>query len=185
MQYYSKAKARGTIAALVAINDICSLLEQIKNRLNINKLNSNFTILAKILGISDITSGISVTKKAFGYILYGQESWNVDGFINYATEASNSIFMTYRGQESYNYSLTSSEMQLVLKFRIARNNINTSLKEIDEFFVNYLPDIHVDETDIMTLKYYVPQAQADFFNILLNKNLLLKNSGQQIVFEYT
>ncbi|MDR1997287.1 MAG: DUF2612 domain-containing protein [Candidatus Margulisbacteria bacterium] len=182
-QYRDKPRAAATIRALVEINNLYDLIEQIKYGINLNADSSAQKIIGLILG-NNALDGEKVIRDVFGYKLYSQPSTIFSGYITYDSPVADDSFYTYSSAGD-DYIPSQEELKITNKFTIFRNNGNTTLKEIDEFLLNYLPEVYVDETANMTLTYYVPGSMQDLFDILYKKNLLPKSSGVQILFSYT
>jgi hypothetical protein len=184
IQYHDKPRARGTIATFVAINMLVDLIKQIQNGLDIKSPNSNQKIIAKMLGVGNLANIMKITRAMFGYRTYSNLFAGIFGYINYQIEITDIIYNTYSGSNDYDYKLSNEELRIANLFAIFRSNLNPTLESIDGFLLQHLPEIYVDETANMELTYYIPESAQQIFRILLQKNLIPKPSGVNVLFDY-
>jgi hypothetical protein len=163
---------------------LVDLIKQIQDGLDIKNPNSNQKIIAKMLGIGDFANIIEITRTMFGYRTYSNLFVGISGYVNYQTEITDVIYNTYFGGNDYDYELSNDELRIANLFAIFRNNLNPTLESIDRFLLQHLPEVYVDETANMELTYYIPEAAQQIFGILLQKNLIPKPSGVNVLFGY-
>jgi hypothetical protein len=184
IQYHNKPRARETVATFVAINMLVDLIKQIQNGLDIENPNSNQKIIAKMLGVGDFANIMKITRMMFGYRTYSNLFAGLSGYINYQIEITDIIYNTYFGGNDYDYELSNEELRIANLFAIFRNNLSPTLESIDKFLLQHLPEVYVDETASMELTYYIPESAQQIFGILLQKNLIPKPSGVNVLFDY-
>lgn len=191
IQYRGQEKAPQHMAAFLENNTIYELIREVENGYNIDEnlgpvaVGVQLDVIAKYVGADRIVTGIDFTRVYFGSADYGgspPES-EVSGSPIYGeVNPPDAQVLTYNSDQESLYSLTDSELLLVIKLKIAQNNSNHSTFEVDlileEFFSG---NVIFTDNENMTGSYVFSEDSRRLVEIAQSENAIPKPAAVGII----
>ncbi len=145
VQYRVQPRALSTIEVLANCALCDGLPEELRVAFDLNTaVGAQLTILGKIVGVPRNVIGLDLEHSFFSFTDYVGEPASI-GFGDYTDDPyGNDLFLSYF--DTATYTLTDSEMRVLIQLAIIYNNIWTSLKQVkDALWAAFLGEINVDE----------------------------------------
>ena len=190
IQYSEKAKARATIELITSIlipanSETDNLLfNDIEDGFNIeDSIGAQLDLLGKYIGFSRSFIEISYDDGTyFAFTEYSSPTIpsDVEGFLDYST-IKDGLILTYDDVHS-DSKLNDADYRMMLKLKIVLNNANGTTKQINDSLYSFFGDgIKLDSGGTMKQIYFFDQSLLDIVTFALQKNLLPKPAGVQII----
>ena len=158
LQYKNKPNASGTIAALINALMIYDIIRAVENGYGIDTaVGVQLNVLAKYVGAERVVTRVDFSRTFFGFVDYNEPEpyVNVVGLLPYdELNPPDAQFLKYVAGQQSQYTLTDAELRILIKLKIAQNNSNHSVGEIDDILDEFFPDqvIFTDNFN-MTISY--------------------------------
>lgn len=186
IQYNNKPKAKATIELLVDELLADGLVQDVINAYNLDTAVGNqLDVLGQYIGIDRFYRGIELEGAFFSFAedtTEWEETSTRKGFstdANFNTKDGN--FLTSDDVISGTLRLRDDNYRLLFKLKIVQNNINHSLKSIDDGLSSFFgSNIRVDDIGNMSIIYFVKSEQRNIFNVALQKGVVPKPMGVRI-----
>ena len=172
VQYRNQLKAQATVK-LFTNSSVCDGLPlQLQTCFNLDTAFGNqLTIIGKIVGVPRNVIGLNLNYNYFNFTDYsGQPASN--GFTDYASQPDTSGIFLLDYNDSFVYTMTDTDMRVVIKLAILQNSKALTFKNIKEGLWEYFKgDINVT-TSSMALaytaktSYTIAMTVAQFLNLL-------------------
>jgi hypothetical protein len=142
IQYHIKTKAKATISALVGEEMIYDIAIAVRDGFNLETaIGKQLEILGSIIGVDRLITGASFTRNYFGYALYTDVApFTYYGYADYTDTSADEQFRLYIEDNRALYDLNDTELRMMLKMQIIKNNSNGSMKAIDDLLLSFFPD---------------------------------------------
>lgn len=142
IQYHIKTKAKATISALVGEEMIYDIAIAVRDGFNLETaIGKQLEILGSIIGVDRLVTGASFTRDYFGYALYTDTSpYTYYGYADYTDIDVDEQFRLYIEDNRALYDLNDTELRMMLKMQIIKNNSNGSMEAIDDLLLSFFPD---------------------------------------------
>lgn len=145
LQYRTKSNAQRTISAFIRALMIYDLIRDVENGYNVDTaVGLQLDVIAKYVGAERVASGIVIFDRTFfSYIDYNEPGphTGIVGYIRYdETNTPDAQYLRYRTDQQSIYTLTDSELRIIIKLKILQNNSNHSVGEIDNLLNTFFPD---------------------------------------------
>lgn len=144
LQYRNKPNAAGTIIAIIESLMIYDLIREVENGYNVDdSIGVQLDVLAKYVGAKRTVTQVDFTRTFFGFVDYAEPEpyVNVAGLLPYDEEnPPDAQFLNYVAGQQSQYTLTDAELRILIKLKIAQNNSNHSVGEIDNILNDFFPD---------------------------------------------
>ena len=142
IQYHIKTKAKATISALVGEEMIYDIAIAVRDGFNLETaIGKQLEILGTIIGVSRTVTGASFTRAYFGYALYTDVTpFKYLGYADYTAVNVDEQFRLYIEDNRALFDLNDTELRMMLKMQIIKNNSNGSMKAIDDLLLSFFPD---------------------------------------------
>lgn len=178
LQYKGKPKAEAEIRALINTINIYEIIDEVKNAYNLETAKGNqLDVLGKYHNIDRTIKGAAFTRDYFGFAEYGDAAFTFFTYTEYAKQAPDVQFRSYRESEKSLYDLTDSEFLFCIKLKIIADQSNASGKGIDDFFDRYFFNqaIFSDFTEgNMAITYIFEESVERLVTIAISQGLLPK-----------
>ena len=182
IQYRGKPKAEKTIEAFIRLVILFELINQVKKGFDINTAQGRqLDILAKYAGVRRQITGVDFSRRFFGYSTYDEPDppYKWTGYVSYEnSSAGSSKVFSYDENQAELLVLNDSELRLFIRLGVFRNSKNTSLKEIDDFLLGFMPSVSAEEIGLMRLRFVAPNDLDYLFPIIQGEGLLPKSAGE-------
>ena len=172
VQYRNKTKAIATVK-LFANSSVCDGLPlQLLNCFNLDTaFGEQLTIIGKIVGVPRNVIGLNLNYNYFNFTNYsGTPASN--GFTQYSAQPDTSGLLLLDYNDSFVYTMTDTDMRVVIKLAILQNSKALTFKNIKEGLWEYFKgDINVT-TSAMAIaytaktSYTIAMTVAEFLNLL-------------------
>jgi hypothetical protein len=172
VQYRNKTKAIATVK-LFANSSVCDGLPlQLLNCFNLDTaFGEQLTIIGKIVGVPRNVIGLNLNYNYFNFTDYsGTPASN--GFTDYGSQPDTSDLLLLDYNDSFVYTMTDTDMRVVIKLAILQNSKALTFKNIKEGLWEYFKgDINVTSSAMAlayTAKtsYTIAMTVASFLNLL-------------------
>lgn len=177
LQYYSKPKARATIAAAAEALMVYELLISIKNGYDIETAQgAQLDVLGKYLGSDRVVTGIAFTRDYFGFSGYGDVApFTFSPYLEYGEISPDVQYRRYQESAESLFSLNDEEYREILKLKIVQNNGNASNKDIDDLISEFFDNQAIfTDRENMTISYIFQGNQERLVTIALSEGLIPK-----------
>ena len=141
IQYNNKPKARAHIQAIITALMIYDIAIAVRDGFNLETaIGKQLDILSKIIGVSRTVTGASFTRNYFGYALYTDTApFKFSGYADYTAINVDEQFRLYVEDNRALFDLNDTELRMMLKMQIIKNNSNGSMKAIDDLLDAFFP----------------------------------------------
>ena len=187
LQYRKKPRALGTIESIIRVLMIFDLMRQIENGYCVeDAVGVQLDVLAKYTGAQRVVTGIAFNRFFFayiGYILYDQpKPQNINGFVRYNEEdIPDGQFFRYSTEQESIYSLTDQELRMIIHLKIAQNNTNHSVVEIDNILSMFFPNqVIFSDNFNMAISYIFDSTISRIINIAVAQKAIPKPAGVEL-----
>ncbi len=182
LQYRGKTKAPRTISAIIQALMIYDLMITVENGYNVNSaIGMQEDIIAKYVGAERVATSILIDRTFFGYIEYAQSGpvTDVVGYIQYDQEDTpDAQYLRYQTDQESIYTLNDSELRIIIMLKIAQNNSNHSVSEIDNILNMFFPgQIIFTDNFNMTISYLFDSSVSRIIEIAVAQNSIPKPAG--------
>lgn len=181
IQYHNKIKARAHISALVTAAMIYDIAIAVQDGFNIETaIGAQLDILSKIIGVDRIVTGASFTRDYFGYALYTDPgpTYAFFGYADYTNTSVDEQFRLYIEDNRALYDLNDTELRMMLKMQIIKNNSNGSMKSIDDLLTAFFPnEVIFTERYPMGETFIFEEGLRRLATIAQSEDLLPRPSG--------
>jgi len=189
LQYKNKPNSEGTISSIIRALMIYDLIRSVENGYNVDTaIGVQLDVLAKYAGVARVSSGIDFSRTYFGFVDYDEPTpyEDVVGLILYDEEnPPDAQFLEYETDEGSLYELTDSELRILIKFKIAQNNINNSVGEIDDIINEAFPgQVVFDDNFDMTISYTFSSDLSRMVSIMVSQNAIPKPAGVGLIVNF-
>lgn len=179
IQYNSKEKAKATIELLVNTILADGLVFDTRDAFNLDDaVGVQLDIIGKWVGVDRFYSDESFGDSVFGFAdahNVGSVSANITGFDDAAAPDKTGVFTDAEGVISNGVALTDDNYRIIIKFKIAQNNIDHSNKSIDDaLFETFGTELFAKDNYDMTMSYLIVGLDEVLINALVQKDLLLR-----------
>jgi len=187
IQYRGQEKAPQHMAAFLENLTIYELIREVENGYNIDEnlgpvaVGVQLDVIAKYVGANRIVTGIDFSRTYFGSADYGTypSILEVSGSPDYGEiNPPDAQILTYNSDQESLYSLTDSELLIIIKLKIAQNNSNHSTAEVDlileEFFAG---SVIFTDNENMTGSYIFGEDVRRLVGIAQTENAIPKPAG--------
>lgn len=159
LQYRNKPNAAGTIAAIIRSLMIYDLIRAVENGYNIDTaIGVQLDVLAKYTGAERVVTQVDFSRTFFGFVDYGEPTpyVNVAGLLPYdELNPPDAQFLKYVEDEQSQYTLTDAELRILVKLKIAQNNSNHSVGEIDDILNEFFPGQVIFTDNFNMIIFYI------------------------------
>lgn len=189
LQYRTKTLAPDTISAIIRSLMIYDLIRSVENGYNIETaVGVQLDVLAKYVGAERVATGVDFTRTFFGFVDYAETTpyTGVAGLIMYdESNPPDAQFLEYDSDQGSLYTLTDTELRILIKLKIAQNNSNHSTGEIDDILNEFFPGqvIFNDEFD-MTISYIFDSDVDRIVEIAVAQNALPKPAAVGLIVNF-
>lgn len=181
IQYNDKPKAKATIETLVNSLIADNVMIDVKNAFDIDTaVGVQLDVLGKYIGMDRSYKGTLFDELYFGFTDYfGYEPPLVTGFSDYADfSTKDGKFLGYEDVLSQNNLLEDEDYRLLLKLKIAQNNIDHSVASIDTALQEIFgASVYMVDDYNMTMIYFVPEETTALILAAIDKDVLLRPMG--------
>jgi hypothetical protein len=187
LQYKSKPNANSFLQAVLKILMIYDLMISVRDGYDPNTaIGSQQDILGKYAGVSRVVTGVDFTRSYFGFMRAGTGvPYTFSGFMKAGTIPPDEQFLRAGALNNSVYSLTDPEFQSILEYRINRNYINPTLKQIDEFILKFFGSgSYFTDNEDMSISYFFPTNQARMVTIAQSMDLIPRPAGVEILLNF-
>lgn len=189
LQYRDKPNARGTIEAIIESLMIYDLIRSVENGYDIDTaVGVQLDILAKYVGAERIATGVDFTRTYFGMVDYSEPTpyTGVAGLLDYdEPNPPDAQFLKYDTDQQSIYTLTDSELRILIKLKILQNNSNHSNAEIDEILEEFFPDQVIFSDNLnMTVSYIFDEDISRIIEIAISQNALPKPAAVGLIVDF-
>jgi hypothetical protein len=176
IQYANKPKARAFMENLLGALICYDLAVSVRDGFNLETaVGAQLDIIAKYVGVSRVITGTSFSRSYFGFAEYGDTTPFVFyGFTKYGDAPEDVQYRNYKESSQSIYSLNDTELRIIIKLAILRNNSNASVKDIDTLLDALFGSevYYIDRMNMTVVSYMLSTAYQRIFNIAKSSGLL-------------
>jgi hypothetical protein len=176
IQYADKPKARAFMENLLGALICYDLAVSVRDGFNLETaIGVQLDIIAKYVGVSRVITGTSFARSYFGFAEYGDTTpFDFYGFTEYGDAPEDVQYRNYKESSQSIYSLNDTELRIIIKLAILRNNSNASVKDIDTLLDALFGSevYYIDRMNMTVVSYMLSTAYQRIFNIAKSSGLL-------------
>jgi hypothetical protein len=185
IQYYTKPRARATIAELVEQVLADQIIQKVADAYDIDTaVGVQLDVLAEYRGLSRSYPGVIVEKSDWSLVSYTDpDPDSYLGWAEYADSDPTWYWRTYADEVPPTYKLTDEELRQLIKYKADVDASDYSMKSIDLILKKYFDDyvLLTDNRD-MTIKYtHNPSDPGHLFYIVNSIGALPKPAGVRVI----
>lgn len=189
LQYRTKSRAPDTISAIVRALMIYELIRSVENGYNIDTaVGVQLDVIAKYVGAERVVTGVDFSRTFFGFVDYAEATpyTGVAGLLPYAeTNPPDAQFLKYDADQTSLYTLTDSELGILIKLKIAQNNSNHSNAEIDEILESFFPSQFIFNDNLnMTITYIFDSDIGRIIDVAVSQNAIPKPASVGLIINF-
>lgn len=189
IQFRTLPNAQGHINALIKQLMIYDLIRDIENGYDLETaVGVQLDVLAKYAGADRVVTGVDFSRTFFSMVEYGEPTpyVNVAGMIEYLEDnPPDAQFLMYDTDSQSIYSLTDTELRILIKLKIAQNNSNHTTKEIDDIMEEFFPEsVIFDDNFNMTVSYIFDIDSQRIAEIAISQNALPKPAAVGLIVSF-
>lgn len=187
IQYHNKPKARAHIQALITAIMVYDIAIAVRDGFNIDTaIGKQLDILSKIIGVDRLVTGASFDRNYFGYADYTDVApFTYYGYADYTNASVDEQFRLYIEDNRALYDLNDTELRMMLKMQIIKNNSNGSMKAIDDLLLEFFPDqVIFGERYPMGETFIFAEALRRIATIAQSEDLLPRPAGVALTISF-
>lgn len=184
VQYNNKEKAKATIELFVRELIASGILFDIRDAYDVEtSVGVQLDTVAKYIGVDRFFT-VQDLSGFFAFAEYDDVGLPGDkiGFSDYTDfETKEGDWLTYAAIISQGFELTDDEFRIIIKLKIAQNNINHSHGSIDDSIFAFFGDTVVPfSTGNMQMTYLIPEDLTPIITVAIQKEVLPRPMGVEL-----
>jgi hypothetical protein len=189
IQYANKPNAVAAVRALVTILMIYDLAISVRDGYNVDTaVGAQQDIVGKYTGVARIITGVDFTRKYFGFMRAGTTApYTFQPMMRAGAVAPDTQYLRAGALNNSVYTLNDAEFGEILRYRIRRNYMPPTDKNIDQFMFDFFgTEAYMTDNMNGTITYTFSSASVyeRWATILMSEDLLPRPAGMELLISF-